>query len=507
MLIITKAASALAVLALAAGAARQGPRLPEADPLPPASWATQDVADSLYRAARDAMGRGEYGRASELFERIAERHPSSAYAADALYYQAFSLYRSGGSDDLKRARKALKDLKVKDPKYNKRGDIATLDTRICGELARRGDAGCAAEVSRLAEDTDRDRDRDRERDRDDAARERDREQRDRDREARERANESRERAVDRTRADRPAAVAPRAPSSDCPKDDDDDERVAALNALLQMNAERAVPILKRVLERRDECSVVLRRKAVFLISQKRSAETADVLMDLARNDPDREVREQAVFWLSQVPGERTLELLSSILRDSRDATLQDKALFAISQHQGERGAEVLRDYATRDGAPEKLREQAIFWLGQRRSSESAEFLRALYPRLRSQQLKDKVIFSLSQQRGLGNDRWLMDRALDTREPIELRKQALFWASQMGGNIEQLVELYNRVPDHEVRNHLIFIYSQRRERAAVDKLLDIAKNERDSELRKQAIFWLSQSRDPRAQQFLLDIIEK
>jgi HEAT repeat protein len=302
-------------------------------------------------------------------------------------------------------------------------------------------------------------------------------------------------------------MAPRARSSDCPRDDDADDRVAALNALLQMNAERAVPLLKRVLANRDECSVVLRRKAVFLISQKRSAETADVLMDLARNDPDREVREQAVFWLSQVPGERTLELLSSILRDSRDANLQDKALFAISQHQGERGAEVLREYATREGAPEKLREQAIFWLGQRRSAASAEFLRDLYPKLRSQQLKDKVIFSLSQQRGIGNDRWLMDRALDTREPIELRKQALFWASQMGGDIDQLVQLYNRMPDREVRNHLIFIYSQRRERAAVDKLLDIARSDRDSELRKQAIFWLSQSRDPRAQQFLLDIIEK
>jgi HEAT repeat protein len=230
-------------------------------------------------------------------------------------------------------------------------------------------------------------------------------------------------------------------------------------------------------------------------------------MELARNDPDRQVREQAVFWLSQVPGERTLELLSSILRDSRDPSLQDKALFAIAQHQGERGAEVLRDYATREGAPEKLREQAIFWLGQRRSGGSAEFLRGLYPRLRTQQLKDKVIFSLSQQRGVGNERWLMDRALDTREPIELRKQALFWASQMGGDIGPLVELYGRVSEREVRDHLIFVYSQRRERAAVDKLVDIARNDRDAELRKRALFWLGQSRDPRVQQILLDIIEK
>jgi hypothetical protein len=439
------------------------------------------------------MGRGEYGRASELFGRVVERYPRSAYVADALYYQAFSLYRSGGSDDLKAARKALKSLKTKDSKYDRSGDAASLDTRICGELARRGDAGCAAEVTERVDDAlDRDRER-LERDRAQMERERERMERDRERGVREPAR----------------AVAPRAPGTggDCPRDDDDDERVAALNALLQMNADRAVPILKRVLERRDECSVVLRRKAVFLISQKRSAETADILMDLARNDPDREVREQAVFWLSQVPGERTLELLEGILRDSRDATLQDKALFAISQHQGGRGTQILRDYAMRAGAPQNLREQAIFWLGQRRSAESAEFLRTLYGRLDGHALKDKVIFSLSQQRGVGNERWLMDRALDTRETVELRKQALFWAGQMGAPIGELTALYDRAPDREMRNQLIFVYSQRREAAAMDKLFDIARNDRDAELRKQALFWIGQSRDPRAQRFLLDIIDK
>jgi len=502
MMIFTKAVLAAVTLAVVSGGPHPGARTPDGDPLPPAAWAPQDPADSLYREARDAMGRGEYGRASELFARVAERYPRSAYLADALYYQAFSLYRSGGSEDLKNARKALKTLKSKDSKYDKSGDVATLDTRICGELARRGDAACAAEVSERVDDfVDRDRER----------LERDREQMERDREQMERERERMERDRERgVREPARASVAPRAPSStrsDCPRDDDDDERVAALNALLQMNADRAVPILKRVLERRDECSVVLRRKAVFLISQKRSAETADILMDLARNDPDREVREQAVFWLSQVPGERTLELLGSILRDSRDANLQDKALFAISQHQGERGTQMLRDYAMRTGAPQNLREQAIFWLGQRRSTESAEFLRTLYGRLDSHALKDKVIFSLSQQRGVGNERWLLDRALDTRETVELRKQALFWAGQMGASIDQLTALYARVPDREMRNQLIFVYSQRREAAALDKLFDIAKNDRDPELRKQALFWIGQSRDPRAQRYILDIIDR
>jgi len=43
------------------------------------------------------------------------------------------------------------------------------------------------------------------------------------------------------------------------------DKVAALNALLQMDADRAMPILTKVLERRDACSAGLRRKAVFLV--------------------------------------------------------------------------------------------------------------------------------------------------------------------------------------------------------------------------------------------------
>ena len=50
--------------------------------------------------------------------------------------------------------------------------------------------------------------------------------------------------------------------------------MAALNALLQMDADRALPILRRVLARRDTCSEILRRKAVFLVAQKQFATTS-----------------------------------------------------------------------------------------------------------------------------------------------------------------------------------------------------------------------------------------
>src|SRR5213592_5065811 len=99
-----------------------------------------------------------------------------------------------------------------------------------------------------------------------------------------------------------------------------------------MDADRAVPILKSILARRDSGSTCLRRKAVFLVSQKRSSETSALLLNAVRSDPDQEVREQAVFWLSQVPGDETVAALDSILRGSKDSDIQEKAIFALSQH-------------------------------------------------------------------------------------------------------------------------------------------------------------------------------
>jgi outer membrane protein assembly factor BamD (BamD/ComL family) len=72
----------------------------QANPLPPEPWAKADPADSLYRLAREALSRGDYKRAAEIFHSIPERYPQSAYAGQAMYYEAFSLYRSGGDDEL-----------------------------------------------------------------------------------------------------------------------------------------------------------------------------------------------------------------------------------------------------------------------------------------------------------------------------------------------------------------------------------------------------------------------
>ena len=201
-------AGAVLVMALATSGSRQivgrqsagfTAQIPE---LPPEPWVLDDPADSLYRTARDALNRNDYSRAAELFRRIREQYPKSTYTPDAFYWEAFALYRKGGTDDLRTALNALEAQSQRYPKAATRGDAGPLATRIRGELAKRGDSNAAATVESEAQ----------------------------------------------------AATQGTQGSSGSCTDDEDDTRVAALNALLQMDAERAMPILRKVLARRDSCS-------------------------------------------------------------------------------------------------------------------------------------------------------------------------------------------------------------------------------------------------------------
>ncbi|MEN8145535.1 MAG: HEAT repeat domain-containing protein, partial [Gemmatimonadota bacterium] len=287
---------------------------------------------------------------------------------------------------------------------------------------------------------------------------------------------------------------------------DDEMKSAALNALMQVSPDKALPILKQVLANREGNSDALRAQTMFILSQIDSPETFDIMLDAVRNDPSSKVREQAVFWLSKVDSPRAYEALAEILQDPGYSELHQNAIFSLSQSSDPRAHGVLRDYAADASASAESRNAAIHWLGQRPSDENAAFLRDLYSTIPNAESRGQILYALSLMKGHGNAAWLMERALDANEDIELRKIALHWAGQSGEvQMAALIALYDRTDDRDVKEQLIFVYSRRDEAAAMDKLLEIARTEADPELRKNAIFWIGQSGDPRAEDVLLEIL--
>src|SRR6476620_8745113 len=122
------------------------------DPRPPVAWLQGDPADSLYRAAREALDRRDFRAAADLFAQVPSRFPKSGYAADAYYWRAFALYRLGGTAQLKAALQALDTQRTRYPKAATKGDANALESRIQGELARQGDPDAMAIVVKDADD-------------------------------------------------------------------------------------------------------------------------------------------------------------------------------------------------------------------------------------------------------------------------------------------------------------------------------------------------------------------
>jgi len=401
--------------------------------------------DSLFSAGREALNRNRFREAAGLFEQLRTEYPQSEFVPSAIYWEAFARYRIGGTDNLRTARRLLDQHFELYPTARTHRDALALATRIDGALAEAGDPRAARSLQTELQ------------------------------------------------------------SQDCPEGEND-VRIAALNALMNSNPKRAMPILKRVLERRDPCSAEMRKTALFVISQQGTGETTAILMDVVTNDPDPEIRGDAVFWLSQNATPEVVPLLDSLLRHSPDPEIREKALFALAQQDDARSAAAMRAVIADPTMPTELRGNAIFWLGQHaKNGQTGAYLRDLFGTLKDEQLREQVLFAVSQSGDPANGRWLLGIARDRSQPMELRKNALFWASQSGVAIGDLIAMWDSGLDQDMKEQLVFVYSQSDAPEALDKLFDIAKSETNQDLRENAIFWLGQSEDPRVTSFLEELI--
>lgn len=372
----------------------------------------QGDAEALYRAGRQALSDKNYSVAERNFDDIFARFPRSSYARDALYWKGFALYRSG---DLEGAQAALETQEQRFPDAPTHGDAAALLITVKGELARRGSSDARRDV------------------------------------------------------DRAAATAARG----C---QDLEVQTAALDAVQQMDADRAVPLLRRVLARRDECSVSLRKNAVFILAQRGGADRERLLLDVAKTDPNVEVRKDAVFHLSAAHSELAVDALEELLLRGTDPGLRSDALFSLAQIRTDRTKRIIRDFALMPNVPLNLRKDAFFHLAQKATEDDNAWMRQAYSRVDDPKLRADILFHIARQPSQETTRWLSSVALDTNESLENRKNALFYIAQ------------------------------RKDDAALDAIIAIAKNAPSIEMRKDALFYLGQSKDPRVVKALEDILK-
>lgn len=253
-----------------------------------------------------------------------------------------------------------------------------------------------------------------------------------------------------------------------------------------------------------------RRRAVHFAGYVGGASVARDLDAIAgRDGDDRKVREAALAALASVGSDASVASLVRFARAGGDEWLQKSAVFWLGQTESPVARRTLRAIIDSVAAPERVRGAAIFALGHgdATTKEDIAYLQSIYGRLESKKLQDQVLMAVAQQPGGGA--WLLERARDGRDPVSARKQAIFWAGQGSGDgsasVKELTALYDALDVRELKEQVIFVLSQRDDRAATDQLIAVARNDPDPALRKRALFWLGQKNDPRAAELIRDIV--
>lgn len=216
-----------------------------------------------------------------------------------------------------------------------------------------------------------------------------------------------------------------------------------------------------------------------------------------------EGRGRTLMWLHGVTPEASLALLGSWVRATPDV-VADGALAAIAHHQGAGADRLFGALADHSGLERKRRETLYFWAGEARGRAGFELLDRRFDAERSGDLREHMLFALTQNGSPEAFARVRRAAVDDREP-EVRSQALFWLAESDapGAASFVLERIATDPSAEVREQGVFALSQLEN--GVPELLRLLREGREPEVRRQALFWLGQSEDPRALAALEEVL--
>jgi HEAT repeat protein len=289
--------------------------------------------------------------------------------------------------------------------------------------------------------------------------------------------------------------------------EDQQVKVEALSAYYRMDATAALGTIRNVLGKKDDCSVELRKRAVFMLGNRADADAAGLLAAAAKSDPSTDVRVDAIGWLPKVQGDAGVNTLEEILRTEQDERIQRAAVKTLTSSDNARARSSMRALVDRKDAPMRLRIEAInSFASERTTTDDAAYLRNLYSRADSDQMKEAIINAISRIGGPENDKWILNLANNNSEPSQLRGIAINRLLRSNIGVPELARLYDASDAYDIRRAIVSQLERRQEPEASDKLYDIVKTSTVASIKSQALGALTRRKDPRSAQLISAIIE-
>lgn len=220
-------------------------------------------------------------------------------------------------------------------------------------------------------------------------------------------------------------------------DDDEDLADIAVEGLLSAPPERALPLLKKVLQ--GNHSTRVKKRALFVLSQLGSDAALDVVIDAAKTSNDPELRAEAVRMLGVSGENRAIERLRELYAQTKDAN--EKRQIIEAWLVADRKDLVLA--SARNEPDPSVRAKAVETLG---ALDAGPELKQLFDSTTDAGNRRAIVQALGVAE---NTDALAQIAGDTKLPDDLRRQAL-QSLGVAGASDRLVQAYRAATTPELR---------------------------------------------------------
>jgi HEAT repeat protein len=279
-----------------------------------------------------------------------------------------------------------------------------------------------------------------------------------------------------------------------PEDIDDEElKIIAINSLMHTDAERAYPLLKKILD--GPSSRKVKGAAMFVLSQSSSANAQKLLADYAKgNAGNPELRKQAVQYLGVAGGARNRALLSEVYDTATSREVKKEVLQAFMVS----GDKTRILAAAKTEKDPYLKEQAIQLLGVMGARAD---LHAMYDGESSRELRKEILDALF----VAGDHQRMSQLAQSEKDVELRKDAIQKLGLMGRKTApQLLQIYATDSNPQIKEAVLdglFVQGN------ASALIDLSKKEKDRRLKREILQKLSVMGNKEAIEYMLDILSE
>jgi hypothetical protein len=258
----------------------------------------------------------------------------------------------------------------------------------------------------------------------------------------------------------------------------------------------------------------VRERAIRVLGESQSSDADAFLRGLYTRLDDRTLKERVIRVLGESKTDANTQWVVQVARnESEETELRERAIRVLGEEGGH--LRMLREMFPRL-REEALRDRVVRMNGENGDGESRRwlrtviedanettsvrerairslaelgdvaYLRASFPRIREGDLRERIIRSVGESGGAEGVRWLRAIALAEREHVDLRDRAIRVLADGGLATAELVRLYDAIDESAIRERLVSILADRGDRDARAKLSSIARNDPSEDIRRRAL---------------------